>query len=423
MAVSAEEPIRVLIVDDIAETRENLRKLLQFEADIKVVGAARTGEEGIQLARETSPDVVLMDINMPDMDGITATVALIEDVPFAQIVILSVQSDADYMRRAMQAGARDFIPKPPSGDELIATIRMVAVRAREQRKLLTGPLRPEIPQGMGIVAPGVGVLERQGRLLAVYSAKGGVGVTTLVTNMAIGMHSESTPTVVVDTNLQFGDLSVFLNMQVKASIVDLALRADEIDPELLEEVLMQHESGLRVLAAPPRPELADEITADHVRKILQHLKRRFAYVIADTSSTMDDTTLAVLDSADLLMTVATPDIPAIKDARLLFDLLTVLDFPVERVVFVLNKMDRRTGITAEAVAENLKCAVDGSIPAEDRMVAASINRGEPLLMSDTSRVPAKNIMELLGVIRRRLLQIEESEAEYSKSQTGRLTAR
>jgi pilus assembly protein CpaE len=421
MAISAEDPIRVLIVDDIAETRENLRKLLQFEADIKVVGAARTGEEGLRLARETLPDVVLMDINMPDMDGITATVALIEDVPYAQIVILSVQSDADYMRRAMQAGARDFIPKPPSGDELISTIRMVSVRAREQQKKLSKPFRQDAPDGGA--GPGVGGMDVRGKLLAAYSPKGGVGVTTLITNLAIGLHSERTPTVLVDTNLQFGDLSVFLNMQVKTSIVDLAAHVDELDAEMLDDVLMRHESGLRVLAAPPRPELADEITSEQVRKILQHLKRRFAYVLVDTSSTMDDVALAVLDSADLLMSVATPDIPAIKDARLLFDLLTVLDFPVERVIFVLNKMDRRTGITAEAVAENLKCNVDGSIPTEERVVATSINRGEPLLMGDTNRPPARNILELLGTIKRRLASIEETEEEYSLSQAGRLSGR
>jgi pilus assembly protein CpaE len=130
---------------------------------------------------------------------------------------------------------------------------------------------------------------------------------------------------------------------------------------------------------------------------------------------MDDVALAVLDSADLLMTVSTPDIPAIKDARLLFDLLSVLDFPIERVVFVLNKMDRRTGITAEAIAENLKCAVDGSIPAEERVVSTSINRGEPLLLGDTNRPPAKNILELLGTIRRRFLALDELEEEAIRS--------
>jgi pilus assembly protein CpaE len=77
----AAEKIRVLIVDDIAETRENVRKLLQFEPDFEVVGAARTGREGIQLAQELSPDVVLMDINMPDIDGIAATETIREKSP------------------------------------------------------------------------------------------------------------------------------------------------------------------------------------------------------------------------------------------------------------------------------------------------------------------------------------------------------
>jgi CheY-like chemotaxis protein len=115
-------------VDDIAETREH-QEALQFEADIEVVGGARSGQEGIQMAAEARPDVVLMDINMPDMDGITATEGVIEQVPFCQVVILSVQSEPDYMRRAMMAGAKDFIPKPPSGDELIKTIRFLGERA------------------------------------------------------------------------------------------------------------------------------------------------------------------------------------------------------------------------------------------------------------------------------------------------------
>ena len=103
MEENAENLIRVLIVDDIAETRENLRKLLQFESDVVVVGAARTGIEALEMARETEPDVVIMDINMPDMDGISATEAMLKDVPYAQIVMLSVQSDADYVRKAMRA--------------------------------------------------------------------------------------------------------------------------------------------------------------------------------------------------------------------------------------------------------------------------------------------------------------------------------
>jgi pilus assembly protein CpaE len=411
--------IRVLIVDDIAETRENIRKLLQFEADIDVVGAARSGAEGIELAKTTKPDVVLMDINMPDMDGITATEGLIRDVPYAQIVILSVQSEIDYVRRAMLAGARDFLAKPPSADELTATIRLVAGRAQEIREKLDEQAQIQVAAAK---LPGTGFLgphRMEGKLLTVYSAKGGVGCTTLATNLAIGLNTGETPTVLVDGNMQFGDVSVFLNLQSKFSIVDLAARREEIDPEVVEDVLRQHESGLRVLAAPSRPEMADEIQADQVREVLHYLRRHFAYVVVDTSSTIDDVTLAVLDATDLLIAIATPDIPAIKDSRLLFDLLHVLDFPVENVFFVLNKMDRKSGITPEAVSENLKREVEGIIPADERTVTVSINKGVPLLLSDKTKSPARDILQVMGAIKQRLVsqddteEVEEVEPERS----------
>src|SRR5512144_330619 len=127
------EKIRVMIVDDVSETRENVRKLLQFESDVDVVGAARTGKEAIQLTQELNPDVVLMDINMPDMDGISATEAIRSKQPAVQVVILSVQSDQNYMRRAMLAGARDFLTKPPMGDELISAIRRAGAMAQSER--------------------------------------------------------------------------------------------------------------------------------------------------------------------------------------------------------------------------------------------------------------------------------------------------
>jgi pilus assembly protein CpaE len=416
-----EETIRVMIVDDIAETRENIRKLLQFEADIEVVGAARTGEEALQMAGDVEPDVVLMDINMPDMDGIAVTEALLREVPYAQVVMLSVQSEADYMRRAMLAGARDFIAKPPSGDELIRTIRVVADRAKEQKEQLAKPVPQVQVPGTGPFPGGTGGLE--GKLLTVYSAKGGVGCTMLATNIAIGLQTDETPTVLVDANLQFGDVSVFMNLQVKNSVIDVASRADELESEYIDEILMSHDSGLKVLAAPPRPELADEVRAEELRKVLRFLKRNYAYVVVDTASTMDDVTLAVLDVCDLLVAVATPDIPSIKDSRLLFDLLSVLDFPKERVCFVLNKMERKTGISAQAVSENLKREVEGQIPSDEQTVAASINKGVPVIMGDKGKVPARNILQLLGTIRQRLVAQPDAEVEEEGTERSRLFSR
>ena len=419
MADASGGSIRLLIVDDVAETRENLRKLLQFESDIDVVGAARTGEEALQMARDTQPDVVLMDINLPDMDGIAVTEAMVREVRHAQIIMLSVQSDSDYLRQSMRAGARDFIAKPPAGDELISSVRRWGQRAHEERKVEVerAPATPDLRgKGMGGHRP-------EGKAIVIYSPKGGVGCTTLATNLAIGLNTDETPTVLVDSNLQFGDVSVFLNLQVKNSFLDLASRAEDIDDELAEEVLMKLDGGLRILAAPPRPEHADEVTPDQMRKVLQYLKRNFVYVVVDTHKAIDDIALAVLDNADLLMLVATPDIPAIKDARLVFDLLAALDFPRDRIFFVLNKMDRRSGITPEAISENLKRPVDGDVLVDEKVFSAAINRGVPLLISDRTKPAGRNLLDLLATLKQRLLATRAEEAEERETDRPRLFSR
>jgi pilus assembly protein CpaE len=413
MAEPAARSIHVLIVDDIAETRENIRKLLQFEADIEVVGAARSGQEAIQLAREAQPDVIIMDINMPDMDGITATREILNQVRQAQIVILSVQSEADYMRRAMLAGARDFIPKPPSGDELIHSIRTLAPEAWKVRDAAVVAAAAAPAGGAG--GKGTGALHRpEGKIIVVYSAKGGVGCTTLATNLALGLTTIETPTVLVDGNTQFGDVAVFLNLQVKNSIIDLTSRAEELDSEITEEVLMAHQSGLKVLAAPPRPEMFEEVHADQVRSVLDYLRRKYAYVVVDTHSYVDDVTLRIFDASNMIIVVATPDIPAIKDARLVFDLLGVLEIPRDRIFFVLNKMDKKAGITSEAVGENLKRTVDAEVPMDERTVTSSINRGVPLIMGDKTKPPAKNMLDLVGAVRQRLVAEPKDEEEEAR---------
>src|SRR5512139_152490 len=170
------DKIRVLIVDDIAETRENIRKLLQFESDVEVVGAARSGREGIQLSQELDPDVVLMDINMPDIDGIAATEAIRHRAAHIQVVILSVQGDQNYMRRAMLAGARDFLTKPPMGDELISAIRRAGAMAQSER---AKNAQVQVAPTVSHVGSGAVYGASQGKVVTIYSPKGGTGCTTL----------------------------------------------------------------------------------------------------------------------------------------------------------------------------------------------------------------------------------------------------
>src|SRR5258706_10319828 len=204
--------IRVLIVDDIPETRENLKKLLAFETDIEVVGTASTGREGVELAQQLLPDVILMDINMPDMDGITATEAISKAVPSTSVVMMSVQSEADYLRRAMLAGARDFLTKPISGEELYATIRSVYDRRPQMSSM---PVMQQMsPSGKQAL-----MATQEGHVILVYSPQGGAGTTMIATNVAASLMREGTKVLLIDCDLQFGDVGVFLNLQSQRTIV------------------------------------------------------------------------------------------------------------------------------------------------------------------------------------------------------------
>jgi pilus assembly protein CpaE len=398
------EKTRVLVVDDVAETRENIRKLLQFEADIEVVGAARTGKEAVQLTDELKPDVVLMDINMPDMDGITATEMIRQRNPVAQIVILSVQGDPNYMRRAMLAGARDFLTKPPMADELISAVRRAGEMARLERSKSTQVVASSTSVAQSTFGAGL----TDGRIIMVYSPKGGTGVTTLAVNLAVTLNNDETHGVLVDGNLQFGDVAVFLNEQGKNTILDLAPRADELEPEVVESVLIKHAtSGLRILAAPSRPEHADHVNSDQFAKLLKYLRQTYAYVVVDTSHLLNEITLAALDVSDVVVLLVTQDIPSIKNARLFLDLLNTIGVPRERICFVMNRYDKRISITPEKVGENLKQEVVGVIPLDERIVIPSVNRGVPFMIDNMTQPCARAVFSLAESIRAQLSKLNQ----------------
>jgi pilus assembly protein CpaE len=382
--------IRVLIVDDIPETRENLRKLLFFESDIEVVGAATSGEEGISMAGELQPDIVLMDINMPGIDGITASEAITQQVPFTQIVMMSVQGEADYLRRSMLAGAREFLIKPFSSDELVSSIRRVYELGASRRQSMPS-VAPAGPGRVDQERPP----EEQGKIIAIFSPKGGVGCSTVAINLAIALHqAQGGQVALVDSSLQFGDVAVLLNLQASRTIADLAPHIDELDQELLDHVMLAHHSGIKALLAPPRPEMADLVAPGALNTILEKLRRLYDYIVVDTPSTLADLTLTVLDVADRIILITTPDIPAIKNAKLFFEVTEALEYPSGKTILVLNKADRHTNIRAEDIQASIKYPVASQIPLDERTAMAAANQGVPYMLIARSTPLAQATMTL-----------------------------
>ncbi|MEP6894127.1 MAG: response regulator [Chloroflexota bacterium] len=408
----AGEKIRVLIVDDVSETRENVKKLLQFESDVDVVGIARTGKEAIQVSQELNPDVVLMDINMPDMDGIAATEAIRSKQPGVQVIILSVQSDQNYMRKAMLVGARDFLTKPPMGDELISAIRRAGEMAWiEKSKSAQVQAVVAAAGNLGGVA---GFGGPKGKIITVYSPKGGAGCTTLAVNLALTLNNGDTRVALVDANFQFGDVAVFMNEQGKNTVLDLAPRAEELDPEIVEEVMVKHAaSGLHILAAPSKPEHAERISSTQFAKVLEYLSQMYAYVVVDTASLLTDVTLTVIDLSDLIVLITTQDIPSIKNCRLFLDILQTLGVERGRILFVMNRYDKRINITPERVAENLKQEVALTIPLDEATATKAVNRGVPFVIDNKSQPVSRGIYMLAESVRGRVAA-QESGGETDR---------
>jgi pilus assembly protein CpaE len=388
------DQIRVLIVDDIPETRDHLTKLLGFETDIEVVGAAASGNDALALASKLNPDVVLMDINMPDMDGISATEKLSAQVPTASVVMMSVQGEADYLRRSMLAGAREFLVKPFSSDELTASIRQVYTR--EQEKLSRMSAMPVAGIPVGASANGTDDGGHDGQVIAIFSPKGGVGRTTVAVNVAVAAATELGKSVVLmDGSFQFGDVGVLLNLNPKnKSIADLVPELEAGDPESLETFVINHSAGIRVLLAPPSPEMAELITPSGVRRVIDALRRSHDLVIVDCTSWFNETTLAILDAADVVLTLLSLEITSIKNMRLFLEVAEQLGYEQNKVKLVLNRADSSLGIRVSDVESSIGRKVDHTIVSDGRSVVYALNRGVPFFLSNREAQVSQDILRL-----------------------------
>lgn len=410
------DTIKVLIVDDIAETRDHLTKLLGFESDIEVVGAADSGRQALELAGRLHPDVVLMDINMPDMDGIAATEQLAAEVPTAAVVMMSVQGEADYLRRSMLAGAREFLVKPFSSDELTASIRQVYTREREKQGRIT------TTNVAAAAAAKAAASDREpGQLVAVFSPKGGVGRTTIAVNFAVAAAAElGQKTVLVDGSFQFGDVGVLLNLNPKnKSIADLVPELEAGgEPESMDTFVITHSSGLRVLLAPPSPEMAEMITPAAVRKILEVLRATNDLVVVDCTATFSDTTLAILDAADVILTALTLEITSIKNMRLFLEVAQQLGYEGSKIKLILNRADSSLGIRVTDVEHSIGRKVDHTIVSDGRSVVYALNRGVPFVLSNREAQVSQDVLRLATAIsggERKTADAEETKSGTRKS--------
>jgi len=359
------ESIRVLVVDDVPETRENIRRLLSFDSSLVVVGEARDGVEAVQKAAELAPDVVLMDVNMPRLNGLAAAEKIMQDRQGCSVIFLSVQNESEYLRKAMAAGGRDYLVKPFSGDELISAINRVY--RLENRRAAAGMDNKAAARG-------------KPQVITVFGSKGGVGKTTIAVNTAVLLAQAKKKVAVLDLDLQFGDISVFLNLMPSRTIAELVQEGGDFDLDLVESYMVSHPSGVRVLPAPSRPEHAELVAVPQVERIVDVLKAGYDYVIIDTPPMFNDTNLCALDLSTQVFLVLALDLATIKNVKLSLELMQSLHH-LGKTKLILNRASDDVGIKTKTAERLLGFLIAAKIPSDGKLCISALNRGVPFVLS------------------------------------------
>ncbi len=354
---------KILVVDDDANVQRLLEYTLKQEGYEVVI--ASDGAEAVRLWGAEAPDLILLDVTLPKLDGYQVATRIRAEAPantHVPIIMLTAEREVEQKVRGLRAGADDYLIKPFHPAELLARIKSLLARFAPRESLLAKP--------------------PMGRILAFYPAKGGVGCTTIAINAAIALHRELGRKVcLVDGNLQFGDHRVFLDLGLdRKSIVDV-VSAPTIDADLIKHVLVKHESGIDLLLAPPSPETAELVHPQHLPMIAQMLATIYDYILIDVDKRLDDVNLGVFEAAEIVFVVMTADLSALKNVRLILETMNHLGYPPAKVQLVLNRSNAFTGINVKNAERALRRTIDHQVMNEYRGAISALNSGAPFMFN------------------------------------------
>ena len=355
----------ILVIDHDVDVAENIQRVLSAEG-LEVLTAI-TGQAGVVLAELNRPRLVLLDIDLPDVDGyeVCRTLRAVPSTAKIPILIYSNRTEVADKVAGFKAGADDYIIKPVAPAELVARVK-AALRTDE--KTLA-------------------------HIVTLWGAKGGVGTTTLAVNLAIALRSKSARRVtVVDASTVGGTLAVMLNLAPQHTVSDLLPRLDQLDTELLGSVLSAHSSDIRVLASYPWAQDISQVRPEQWQRIVGWLQEACDYLVVDTAPSMDPSTVGLLQLSEMVM-VLTPEMTSLRNAHLFLQ-ATASWMRETKPLVVLNKYPTKGGLQLRDVEAALQTGVDATIPNDEPLVTYSVNRGIPVVISHPKSSVAQGIIQL-----------------------------
>jgi pilus assembly protein CpaE len=368
------DQIRLLVVEDVQQVASYIRGLLNAQSAIKLLDVITDGSKVVELISELRPDVVIVDALL---QGRIKGMTLVEHIHAAglsvPVIVLTVPQQpvvADPGR-----GIHGVLMMPFSGFDLITRLQNVHKSAQANDTIGSA------------------------RVISVFAPKGGVGKTTIAFNLAVALGQSGERTVLIDGSLQFGDLRALLKVPVDApSILDLP--TDRIAESDLADVLWRDPSGIDILLAPPRVEMAEMVTTRDIDKVLSLLRRVYTVVVIDTPSMINDLNLAFLDTSDTIVEVVTYDSTTIHNTIAMADAFRMIGYPASKVRYLVNRADSPGGIDPQQLERALGRVPEHRVVSDGLLVVQSNNDGVPFVLANPAAPISQDITrtahELVG---------------------------
>jgi pilus assembly protein CpaE len=369
----------LLVVDEDASFIDEAKQL--FEGRLPT---ARSISEALTAIEGGALRMVLLGPSFANESAIDTVRVLRNEDPSLLLIAVADQVTSALLRSAMRAGVSEVIEAPLTEEKVEDAITQFANDVLKRRTAAAPPALQEPRE--------------EGQLIVVMSAKGGSGKTVVATNLALLLtRFQDKKVAMVDADLQFGDVCLVLQLEPRFTLVNAAHEMHHLDAQLLESLLTEHPSGLRVMAAPLEPAFADDISTEALMNVVALLKENHDYVVVDTASMLDELLLSLLERADVILQVVDMDLPSVKNAKLALETLRLLKFPTSKVKLVLNRSNAKARLDDKEIEGALKMSIAAAIPS-DGAVAASMNEGRPVVESAPKSRVAKGFESVAELI-------------------------
>jgi pilus assembly protein CpaE len=354
--MASSDQTRLLLVEDVPQVAQYIRGLLNAQNTVKLLDVLSDGSKVLAQVQQLRPDVVLIDALLQGrIKGLPLAEQILASGLGVPVVILTVPQNP--VSPDPTKGIHGVLAMPFSGFDLMNRIAHVT---KEFAQLST---------------------TGSSRIYSVFAPKGGVGKTTIAFNLAVALGQADQRTVLIDGSLQFGDLRSLLKVPVDApSILDLP--TDRVAESDLQDVLWRDPSGIDILLAPPRVEMAEMVTSRDVDKILSLLRRVYGAIVIDMSSALNDINLAFLDLSDTIVEIVTYDSTTIHNTIAVADAFRMIGYPASKVRYLVNRADSPGGIEPVDLERALGRIPEHRVVSDGLLVVQSNNEGVPFVLAN-----------------------------------------